>query len=254
MDQSHTLTVYETRDYDLFKILSGNRALSQSQIKKLANSIAKNPAFTKLSPILVNDRMEVIDGQHRLAAYKKFAEDNGIKHPVYFVISKNIGIAEARSLNAGSKPWSPRDYAVAYADSGNIEYAAYLKYAKSTGLNHDILVRYLAPSNYGLANFRDGGFKVENEKLSRQWFNELEEASLAVKGSMTDPIDTDHRGFAIGLLNVMRSPNYDHQRMLEQLESHSKHLRVVDMKNDEISRTLQRIYNIGREDKQALLD
>jgi len=147
MDKSHSLTVYETRDYDLFKILPGNRQLYPTQIKKLANNIAKNPAFTKISPILVNEQMEVIDGQHRLAAYKKYADENGINHSIYFVIVKGLGLAEARGLNAGSKPWSPKDYAVAYERSGNAEYGTYLKYSKSTGLNHDILVRYLAPNN-----------------------------------------------------------------------------------------------------------
>ena len=254
MNQSHTITVYETRDYDVFKVLSGNRALSQAQIKKLAGNIAKNPVFTKIAPIIVNDQLEVIDGQHRLAAYKKHKEETGIAHPIYAMIIKDIGLAEARNLNAGSKPWSPKDYAVAYSDSGNSEYVTYLKYAKRTGLNHDILVRYLAPSNYGLANFRDGGFKVENEKLSKLWFGNLDEVALTVKGSMDDPIDTEHRGFAIGLLNVMRSPSYEQERMLEQLELHSKHLRVVDMKNEAISIMLQRIYNIGREDKVSLLD
>lgn len=197
--------------------------------------------------------MEVIDGQHRLAAYKKHKEETGIAHPIYAVIVKDLGLAEARALNAGSKPWGPKDYAVAYSSSGNKEYATYLKYAKTMGLNHDILVRYLAPSNYGLGNFRDGGFVVENEKTSRGWFANLDEVTLTVQGSMQTPIDTRHRGFAIGLLNLMRSPEYDQERMLEQLELHAEKLRVIDMKNEEISRTLQRIYNIGREDKVSLL-
>jgi len=105
-----------------------------------------------------------------------------------------------------------------------------------------------------LANFREGGFKVENEKMSRTWFNNLDEVAMTIKGSMTNPIDTEHRSFAIGLLNIMRSSNYSQERMLEQLETNSKYLRVIDMKNEEVSRTLQRIYNVGREDKVTLID
>jgi len=52
----------------------------------------------------------------------------------------------------------------------------------------------------------------------------------------------------------MRSSNYSQERMLEQLETNSKYLRVIDMKYEEVSRTLQRIYNVGREDKVTLID
>jgi len=254
MQKSHMVTVYETRDYGLFKTLAGNRDLNAVQIKKLARVIENAPQFTRLSPLLVNENMEIIDGQHRLAAYKKYAAEKTIVHPIYFTVNSGTGIAEARNLNAGSKPWTPKDYAVAYSNSGNKEYATYLKYSRETGLNHDILVRFLSPKNYDLQTFRSGMFVVENEKKSREWFSNLEEMGMTIKETMAEPIDHKHRSFAIGLLNVMRNPNYHQERMLEQLEAHSRILRVTDMKNQDISLALQTIYNKGQEDRVMLID
>ena len=58
--------VYKTTDLSIFKSIDGNRVPNLQHIKRLAQSI--NVYGMKCNPILVNEQMEVIDGQHRLAA------------------------------------------------------------------------------------------------------------------------------------------------------------------------------------------
>ena len=53
-----------TRDYDKFKLLEENRTVSKSHVNKLKIAIGDNPNIMRAQPILVNEDMEVIDGQH----------------------------------------------------------------------------------------------------------------------------------------------------------------------------------------------
>lgn len=52
-------TVYETNDYSQFKRLVGYRELKESHVQKLIKSFQKNGEF--LNPIIVNEKMEIID-------------------------------------------------------------------------------------------------------------------------------------------------------------------------------------------------
>ncbi len=61
--------VYQTSDLSIFKQIEGNRVPNLQHIKRLADSI--RVYGMKCNPILVNERMEVIDGQHRLMAAKE---------------------------------------------------------------------------------------------------------------------------------------------------------------------------------------
>ena len=58
--------IFEEPDYSQFKYLGGNRDITHS--KKLLESITQNGYFNV--PILVNENMEIIDGQGRFEALK----------------------------------------------------------------------------------------------------------------------------------------------------------------------------------------
>ncbi|MBQ2600753.1 ParB N-terminal domain-containing protein [bacterium] len=61
--------VYRTTDYDKFKTLDGNRTVEKSRVNKILKSINDNGYIH--CPIIVNERMEIIDGQGRLEAVKQ---------------------------------------------------------------------------------------------------------------------------------------------------------------------------------------
>ena len=255
MELQRTLLIKGTKDYSIFKTLSGNRTKNIPQVKRLSKLIETAPNFTYLSPILVNQKMEVIDGQHRIEAYLQHGEETGEYLTVYYIVRDGFGLTEARALNAGSKPWLPKDYAKAYVEGGNPQYQTYLNFIEKTGLNHDIIARYLSPMGYSMQVFREGKFVVENEALSKRWVKQLEDVADTIRDSMAPPaIDCRHRSFAIALLELMRSDKYDHLRMLEQLEEYSRVLRQIPMKNRDLAVALQSIYNKGREDKVLLID
>lgn len=72
------MNILKTNDYGLFKSIMANREIDDKHVKRLAKSIArKNLLYIR--PLIVNEKMQIIDGQHRLAAAKE------IKATVYYL-------------------------------------------------------------------------------------------------------------------------------------------------------------------------
>ena len=107
-------TVYRTTDYGMFKNLEGNRDISMQRVSMVRESI--NAVGYVLNPIIVNERMEVIDGQCRLAVLKE------MKKPVDYVVAEGAGFAECVQLNKALSKWRLTDYIKGYAERGNESY------------------------------------------------------------------------------------------------------------------------------------
>lgn len=91
-----------TTDYSIFKEFSSNREIDEKHVKQLMVAIAaKN--LLHVNPIVVDEQMRVVDGQHRLAA----AEKLGL--PIYY-IKDNIDRSDISMLNSNQKNWTAMDY------------------------------------------------------------------------------------------------------------------------------------------------
>jgi hypothetical protein len=108
--------VYETNDYSMFKTLEGNREINQLHIRRLVKSFGESYLF---SPIIINEKYEVIDGQHRIQAAKE------LKLPFRVIICKGYGMHEIQRLNTNMKNWKREDYLDGYCD---LKYPEYLKF------------------------------------------------------------------------------------------------------------------------------
>ena len=58
--------VYETTQYNIFKLYKGNRVVKEPYVRRLVEKI-KNKDYKV--PVIVDSKMNVVDGQHRLEAY-----------------------------------------------------------------------------------------------------------------------------------------------------------------------------------------
>jgi len=102
--------VYKTSNLSIFKTLPGNRVPNLQHINRLTYSL--NKYGMKCNPILVNENMEVIDGQHRLEAAKI------AKTYVFYIITPGYTLTEVHTLNLNQKNWSKSDYMDGYANMG----------------------------------------------------------------------------------------------------------------------------------------
>lgn len=105
------MEIFKTNDYSKFKIVLSNREVDKAHVKKLAASIRKkNLLFVR--PLIVNDRMQIIDGQHRLAACEQ------IKAPVFYIKCSGLTKEDIAVLNTAQKNWTRLDFINFYAIEG----------------------------------------------------------------------------------------------------------------------------------------
>lgn len=101
--------IYKTDNLNQFKFLKGNRTVNIST--KLRKSVSDHGVVT---PIKVNKKMEVVDGQHRLA----LAKELGL--PIKYMFDDgDINVAE---LNSTSRAWNLSDYIHQYATLGYTQF------------------------------------------------------------------------------------------------------------------------------------
>jgi hypothetical protein len=75
-----------------------------------------------VSPIIVNEKYEVIDGQHRLQISQE------LRLPVRYIVCEGYGLDQVHRLNQNSKNWQLIEFIKGYADMGNKEYIKFLDF------------------------------------------------------------------------------------------------------------------------------
>lgn len=106
--------IFTTENYGMFKPLIDNREVKTRTTQKIVESIKTVGYIT--NPIIVNEQMQIIDGQNRLEALKSLGM------PVDYVIVKGAGINHCRALNINQSNWTTMDYIKSYANGGNTSY------------------------------------------------------------------------------------------------------------------------------------
>ena len=111
--------IYTTKDYDLFRKLIGNRDVDIKRIQKIKKSILEIGYVT--SPILVNEKMEIIDGQGRFYALKELGM------PIDYIVEEGLGYKECVGMNVYQTNWTAYDYIISYATRGYKSYEYFLQ-------------------------------------------------------------------------------------------------------------------------------
>jgi len=127
--------VIETRDYSMFKHITGNRDLVESNIQAIANQILHRG---QQQPIIINERNEIIDGQHRLEACKR------LRIAVKYIKQHGANLEDVISTNIVGKKWTATDYINRFAAEGNEDYIKLQKFintANDFGFAPSVAVR-----------------------------------------------------------------------------------------------------------------
>lgn len=158
--------IYLSRDYEMFKIIQGNRFVDPKRVYDLKTSIEENGWLP--SPIMVNERYEIIDGQGRFLALK------ALEMPIEFVIAPNADMREVIALNTSSTRWRMMDYIDSYADRGVIQYITLRqlldKYMRSETLNLrsiltviNLIDKSVADGNMAERQLKKGTYSLKEE-------------------------------------------------------------------------------------------
>ena len=150
--------VIVTNDYGLFLRLEGNRNINKTNLKHIKKSMMKQQL---ISPIIINEKMEIIDGQHRFIAQKE------LDLPVYYIIQNGYGKKETQIFNSCSKDWNIDDHMQSYCNSRVIEYIKYRDFFQKWKFSHNECMNMLNGTIHdrGLQEiFKFGTFKIKTLK------------------------------------------------------------------------------------------
>lgn len=206
----------KTKDYSIFRNVTGNRQVTPAHVESLAAAIERRNLL-EYFPVLVNENMEVIDGQHRLMAAAK------LNVPIHYEKVKGLTLDDIMSINTASKNWSINDFIDAYVRLGNAHYAVLQDFIKRHGLGASVaagLLRgYSGMLKGGNVAIRAGTFKVLSEDYAEKVANRLGELQ-----KYADFKTTTEPQFIQALMKVMSNEDFDYDRLLAKLSLSSTKL------------------------------
>lgn len=226
---STTQEILKTKEYNLFKIIKGNRKVDNKHVNHLIESMKEE---YYLSPIQVNEKMEIIDGQHRYTACR------ALKLPVYYYVAKGAGLKAIQTLNSNSKDWKTEDYLESWIEQGVKDYVIYKQFKDAYGFAHRINLALLVGTlgNEELdTKFKTGEFKVKDIQKATEVAAKLTAVEPFYKGFK-------RRNFAYAIIRCLKNKNYNHDTFLHKLEYQQR--KMVDCSNvEQYLELIEEIYN-----------
>jgi hypothetical protein len=240
--ENEKIKVYTTNDYSMFKSLNGNREVNKIHVKRLKSSMSENSLTTI---IMVNEKYEIIDGQHRFTVSK----DLGL--PINFIISKGYDLKEVQVLNANMKNWRTIDYIEGFCDLGYKDYIIYKDYVAKYKFSNQVAMLFLSDAYASGTNvespakrFKEGKFKVKD--LSRA-------IMLADNAISIEPYYEGYlrRSFLLALYSVSKKDVFDFDEFINKLKQQPTMLK--DCTNvSQYKEVIENIYNYRRREKVNL--
>jgi hypothetical protein len=229
--------VHTTKDYFLFKSIDGNRTKNLLHINRLKKSMSENYLFTV---IIVNERYEIIDGQHRFDVIQE------LKLPLHYIVCKGYGLNEVHILNQNSKTWNADDYLTGYCNLGSTDYLKYREFKDTYQIGHNECMIILSGThNKGQIDmFYNGNFKIKN-------YNEA--CKMIEKILLIEPYydGVRRRSFIYAMLQLFKNENFEFTEFLQKLKTQPSAL--VDCTNtSQYVSLIEEIYNYRRRDKVNL--
>jgi hypothetical protein len=224
--------IQETKDYDIFKKLPGNRTLSKGLIRDLIHSFTDKPQLIFARPLLVNEYFQVVDGQHRQAALMS------IGHSIPYMVVPKLTVRDARLLNALQRSWTLEDFARSYAETDGGVYQQFVDLMDKYHLPPRTLLSYTTGMTSGSEHistkFRTGEYKPRPMYDTQAWIDKLTEFAPYNR-------HWNEQSFATAVAQLLARDDYDHERMIRKLESSGPLIHRSAVKD--YLRDLESVYN-----------
>lgn len=220
----------KTLNHFQFKHIASNRPVDEKHVDSLVKKI-KEKNMLHLFPILVNNRFEVIDGQHRLAAAER------LKEYIHYIIDDKVSKADIANVNVLAKNWNL------------IDFINYWTVEKAPG--YDVFTEFMIDNpliavSTAMRLMDDGnttkGLKEGVVKLGQR------EQAIAIAAYLKELNGffeyAYQRNFVLALMTCMRTPGYDQELMSQKIQKQPRSL-VNCISVKQYIGLLEEIYNHG---------
>ena len=148
--------IKSTSNYEMFKFREDNRdgGVKKDHVKKIKSSI-ESRNLLHLKPILVNEDMEIIDGQHRLIAAKELGVN------IFYKVERELHPEDIIKLNV-VKTWNLSDYLNFYCVHKKSSYLLLKNFMDAHNLSLRISLCFSeTPKDKLIQSFKDGTFEFQ---------------------------------------------------------------------------------------------
>ncbi len=197
-----------TLDYNIFKEISSNREVDPRHVRKLTVSINKRNLL-HVNPIVVDAKMRIIDGQHRLAAAKI------LEVPIYYV-KEDINRQDISMLNSNQKNWTAMDYINFYTVEKN---SAFVQLSGMINHYPDMAISALLSLSNGagkrsIEQLKDGVIDISNHNHCREVCETCKELNRRYQKDFV----FDSR-FPLALSAALNAENFKLAMLIEKIDA-----------------------------------
>lgn len=236
-----SIKIFYTKDHTIFKSITGNRLLNERKINKIIADIKSGLDFLKYYPILVDENMRVVDGQHRLYVARK------LKINIYYIISKTeIELVNIAKMNSNQEGWKNKDFINCFVVNKNSSYEILQNFMDKWKIPLST-AQYLLM--YGTAG-GDGGNDMKGVFQSGKFRASFEKEANNVGEKMSMFCNFPKyrtRTFIVALDKIILAKKCDFEILVKNYKENS-HMLKIQADHKGYMEILQDIYNIGKSD------
>ncbi len=222
--------IHVTSDYDQFTYLVGNRDIVNKHVKSLSAEIDNRDLEI---PIIVNEKMEVCDGQHRLEAYKVLGK------PVPYIVKEGLELHDIRKLNSVARKWTMQEYLVSHCKLQNKEYLSLEWFVRTYGFSVTDSIAMLNGKGYVNTHdtqmFKEGNFVIHDLERGKKIASCIERCGEYFEHYRK-------KSFIHAMISALSDPSFVWSMFDNKLKNFSGLLRNQGSRNDFIL-NIEKLYN-----------
>lgn len=207
----------KTTNYEIFKDIHGNRKINKGHVSKLVEAIERKNLL-EYFPILCNEDMEVIDGQHRLSAAMR------LQTTIWYAIVPGLQIEDVMSINTNSKSWTMMDFINSWIVLDKPDYQVLLTYLETYKMNPSVAASILS----GYTKFKSSGsdisksiksgdFKVASLHYAEKIATQLQALSKYTDDNLNPMKDREFIGC---MMRLNANKHFDFDYLMSKLKLH----------------------------------
>lgn len=197
-----TPVIQATFDYKMFKILPENRKINKGHLSRIKQSI-KTEDMTAIAPILVNEHMQIIDGQNRFYACRE------LEKPIYYIQHEGLTGENIIRLNSYSCNWNMSDYLEYYVLKGYKDYQIIKEFLEKYKLTVSVTICMLSMTfvRWGdfYYKFKEGRFIATHRGEAETMAEEL----MVLGSNLTDSKINLDRSFLNAYMTLRNMVEFD---------------------------------------------
>lgn len=224
-----------TTDYSKFKHIGSNRKINALNYSKLLKSMKEEQLII---PICVNEKYEIIDGQHRF----KVCKELGL--PVYYYMLEGYTSEQMQRANLVSVNWDKDDFLHAFVNEDIESYVNFDDMKVRYGLSTPDLIKIIAriQGNTFVAlgqSFEEGNLILSTSDMEQvnTFLNALEDFNSFKEYKRAK--------FISAFLEMYFFNGYNHKQMQNRLKTRAVVLTPQMTKDDYILILSNKIYSFG---------